>query len=201
MTMGNSRFAAAGRHEFQPPEEMLIASRRLNMRPLKPSDVSSNFIRWLNDPDVFRYLETRWSAQNKETILAFVSTVNARDNEHLFGIFLKDGGRHIGNIKVGPINAHHRVGDVSLLIGERDCWGKGYATEAIAAVSRHAFLELNVRKLSAGMYAENLGSYKSFLRVGYSEEGRKRAHCILDGEPTDVIQVGLLAECYLRTNV
>ena len=46
---------------------------------------------------------------------------------------IKTTDKHIGNIKLGPINWIHRYGDISLLIGDKDYWGKGIATEAIRA--------------------------------------------------------------------
>jgi len=172
---------------------MTIKTARLQLRELRPSDVSEAYVAWLNDPEVSQYLETRHSLQNMETVRAFVEMVLARENEHLFGIFLHDG-RHIGNIKVGPVRAYHNLADVSLLIGARDCWGKGYAAEAIEAASRHAFVALGVRKLCASMYAPNEGSRRAFLKTGYREEGRRRNHYVLDGTPCDLVELGLLPE-------
>ena len=88
----------------------------------------------------------------------------------------------------------HPVADISLFIGERDRWGNGYATEAITAVSRHAIGELCIGKLSASMYAQNIGSYKAFLKASYKREGLRRAHYWLDGEPRDLIELGFVVK-------
>lgn len=170
---------------------MRITSQRLYLRPLKEADCTEIYLGWLNDPDISRFLETRHAAQTLETIKTFVAAINARPNEHLFGIFLKDSDRHIGNIKVGPVGTYHPLADVSLLIGARDCWGRGYATEAIVAVSRHALANFGVRKLSASMYEANQGSCRAFLKAGYSPEGLRRDHYLLGGEASNVIELGL----------
>ncbi len=179
---------------LQPKPPACIRATRLYLRPLGESDCGEHYVAWLNDPVIKRFLETRHSDQTLDSVKGFVAGVNARPDEHLFGIFLKDGDRHIGNIKVGPIGRHHPVGDVSLLIGARDCWGKGYAAEAIDAVSRYAFDKLGILKLSASMYAENLGSYRAFLKVGYKDEGRRRAHYLIEGRMCDVLVTGLVPE-------
>ena len=168
----------------------VLDTGRLRLRPLAARDVTARYLGWLQDPQVNGFLETRFSAQSLASISAFVEAVNARADEFLFGIFLRARERHIGNIKVGPINAHHRIADVSLFIGEHDCWGQGYGTEAIAAVSRHAFDALGVRKLCAGMYAPNVASTRAFLRVGYREECRRPAHYLLEGAPCDIVELG-----------
>src|SRR5690349_16374628 len=108
-----------------------IETERLELRELETGDVSPEYVGWLNDPEVSRYLETRHSRQDEANVTRFVERVRDSEDEFLFGIFLRDSGRHIGNIKVGPIREHHSLADVSLLIGARDCWGQGYAAEAI----------------------------------------------------------------------
>lgn len=171
---------------------MEILTQRLKLRRLRPADVTDAYVGWLNHPEVTRFLETRHSEQNEVTVRAFVAEKAASDNEFLLGMFLVEDGRHIGNIKVGPIHRYHNLADVSLLIGERDCWDKGYAAEAIAAVSRYAFEVLGVAKLSASMYADNEGSRRAFLKAGYVEEGRRRQHYGLDGRRSDLVELGAL---------
>jgi RimJ/RimL family protein N-acetyltransferase len=171
-----------------------IETKRLLLRELTGEDCSPEYVRWLTDSEVSRYLETRHHPQDEVSVREFVERVNGRADEFLFGLFLRTTDRHIGNIKVGPIHDHHGLADISLLLGARDCWGQGYATEAIEAISRLAFERLGVRKLSASMYAPNAGSRAAFLKVGYRQEGTRRGHYELAGERCDVIELGLLPE-------
>jgi len=164
------------------------------LRPLSLKDVTTNYLGWLEDPEVYRFLETRHHLQTIETVRAFVERVNSSDNEFLFGIFLKKDGRHIGNIKIGPVNFRHLLADVTLLIGERDCWGQGIATDAIRTITRFGVEKLQLSKLTASMYEGNVGSIRAYLRAGYTQEGMRRKHYILDGKPTDVVELGLCAE-------
>src|SRR5262245_59472970 len=103
----------------------IISTARLTIRTLLPADCSEQYVSWLNQPEINRYLQTRFQPpQTIESVRDYVGAVAARSDEHMFGIFLDGGVRHVGNIKVGPVSSTHRVGDVSLVLGERDCWGK-----------------------------------------------------------------------------
>ena len=188
---GSTRSAAPDRRE-----EALLAAVEIHLRELGPDDVTERYLAWLNDPEVKRYLETRHRRQDLEAIRAFVAHVNASEDEHLFGICLTADGRHIGNIKLGPIKANHSLADVSLFTGERDCWGQGYASEAIRLVSAFAIEELGLSKLAAGFYAPNEASISAFAKAGFSREGLRRKHYLLDGEPCDIVEMGLTAEDY-----
>lgn len=169
----------------------VLRDQRLLLRPLTLDDVTPAYVDWLNDPDVNRYLETRHQTQTLETVGAFVAAVTSRADTHIFAMGLDDGERHIGNIKVGPIKPNHALADVSLFIGEKDCWGRGYAAEAITLVSRFAFDAMPVVKLSASFYAANVASIGAFLKAGYREEGLRRKHYLLDGVPSDIVELGL----------
>jgi RimJ/RimL family protein N-acetyltransferase len=168
-----------------------IEADRLYLRPLTESDCTEWYATSLNDPQIARFLETWHTPQTLDGIRKFVATVNAKDEEFLFGMFLLADDRHIGNIKVGPIHPYHHVGDVSLWIGDKSCWGSGYATEAIVAISRYAFDVLGARKLSASMYELNHRAYRAFIKAGYRDEGRRRAHYVFEGQRSDVLLTGL----------
>ena len=171
-----------------------LRGRQVHLRPLGPEDVTERYVAWLNDPRVNRFLETRHSEQTLASVRDFIERVGGRDDEWLFAICLNADDRHVGNIKLGPVKAHHRVADISLFIGDADCWGRGYAAEAIALLSAYALQSLGLDKISAGMYASNEASLRAFLKAGYREEGRRRKHYLLDGKPEDVIELGLCAE-------
>jgi len=164
-----------------------IKTERLILCPLAPGDVLPRYVSWLNDPKINRFLEIRFVPQTIESVRQFINDVN-RDPANLFyGIFTKDTESHIGNIKLGPINTHHRRADIGIVIGEKKYWGKGIATEAISAISDHAFNVLGLHKINAGFYSENTASGRAFLKAGFYEEARLREHWLSDGQWQDQI--------------
>lgn len=177
-----------------PSSGIRLEEGRIYLRTLTEGDVGDTYIAWLNDPMVNRFLETRHRKQDMEAVVEFVRRVNMRPDEHLFAICLKASGKHVGNIKVGPVKPNHSLADVSLFIGDRDCWGKGYATEAIRAISRHAIKDLRIVKLNATAYTLNQGSISAFLKAGYRNEGTRRKHYMLNGEPADLTELGMCAD-------
>jgi [ribosomal protein S5]-alanine N-acetyltransferase len=162
--------------------------------PLDPGDVSETYVCWLNDPEVVRFTEARHQTHTLESIRAYVASCAASTKDHLLGIFELESGRHVGNIKVGPVNPYHRCASVGLIIGEKDRWGRGYATEVISLASRFGFSVLGLHKLTAGIIAGNSPSQKAFERNGFRVEGIRRKQNFCDGEWRDEIIVGLLTE-------
>ena len=55
-----------------------------------------------------------------------------------------------------------------------------------------AFLELDLQKLNAGIYAENIGSRRAFEKCGFVLEGTLKQDVVSSGERMDVWRFGLL---------
>ena len=169
-----------------------IEGERIYLREVRPSDVNENYYRWMNSPEITRFLESRFYPNSMEGLREYVaSKLGDRDNIFL-AIVLKDGDRHIGNIKLGPINWIHRFADIGIIIGEKDCWGAGYASEAIQLIANYAFRELNLHKLTAGAYDQNQGSIKAFQKVGFVIEGVRKRYFYYHGEYVDDVILGMV---------
>jgi [ribosomal protein S5]-alanine N-acetyltransferase len=173
-----------------------LCGKRIYLREVRETDANDDYYRWLNDPEVNQYLETRYIVQSKELIKKYIQDKQSSLDEPFFAICLIDNDRHIGNIKLGPINWIHRKADVSLFIGTKDLWGKGYASEAISLISDYAFNILGLNKLKAGAYAENTGSIKAFEKCGFKKEGVFKDDVLFEGELLDSVILGLTIHSY-----
>lgn len=145
-------------------------SADIRLRTIELSDCTDTYLHWLEDEQVNRFLETRWEEQSIPKITDFVDSMRNSSHSYLFAILVMPEGRHIGNIKLGPIHPHYSHADISYFIGDRSCWGKGYATQAIKLITEWAFSDLNLHKVQAGVFDENLGSIKALQKAGFVQE-------------------------------
>lgn len=171
--------------------ETPLYSEHISLRTLQTSDATSSYLGWLSDPAIHAYLEVRFStALTVSDLAAFIDDANTSLHTLMLGIFLQENGRHIGNIKLGPIDWNHKVGDIGFVIGDKEQWGKCYASRAIASLSDYAFQQLGLAKLTAGCYAENEGSRRALLKAGFVEEGRRISQWLVAGCRQDGILMG-----------
>ena len=168
----------------------MINSERLFYRPVLEEDLNENYVRWLNDRNVSQYLETKYKVQTLETVRIYWEENHNQDDSPWFAICKKEGSKHIGNIKLGPINWIHRKAEISLFIGDQEEWGKNFATEAIATITSWAFNILNLEKINAYVYETNIASRKAFIKSGYQEEGLLLKDAFLDGSRVNVSILG-----------
>jgi len=164
---------------FLGAEASIAADDVIFLKRLAIDDVTERYVSWLNDPDVNAFLECRHSRHTLESTRDFVVAAGSPDSDQrLYGIYLRANTKHIGNIKLGPINSIHKHGTVGLLIGDPAEWGKGYGSRAIMLLTDYALNQLNLVSLNAGCYSENIGSYKSFLKAGWKLAGKLKSYWI-----------------------
>jgi RimJ/RimL family protein N-acetyltransferase len=166
---------------------------RVTLRMLSAADAEGPYLGWMSDPRVLRYLEARHARHDRASLAAFIETSNASPSTLLLGITVTRDRRHIGNIKLGPIDAQHRRGDIGILIGDAAMWGRGYAAEAIAILVGYAFADLRLRKVTAGFYASHAGSIRAFEKAGFRVEARLAGHWQYAGAWDDGVVMARLA--------
>jgi RimJ/RimL family protein N-acetyltransferase len=146
-----------------------FSSSRLEFRSLLIDDVNQNYVNWLNDPIVNQFLESRHTVHTIESVIEFVDSVDRSSSSVFFGVFLAKNGRHIGNVKLSEINFVESSAEIGYLIGEKEVWGKGYATEAVSAVCLAALRDLRIGLITAGAYTKNMGSIAVLQKCGFSK--------------------------------
>ena len=124
--------------------------------------------RWFADKDVVRYSELRHGIMR----------------EFPGSLWAIHADKHIGNLGV-EYDIPNQTADLSILIGEKDYWGKGYGLEAWSAMLRH-LLE-TYRKVTAGTMAVNKPMLRVFEKSDMEIEGVRKRHFLFEGQEVDLI--------------
>ena len=141
----------------------------------------------MNDSEVNKYLESRFTTHSIDSLKDFVNSMNNSENNVLFAIIDKSSDKHIGNIKLGNIHPVHKYADIGLIIGDKNCLGKGIGTKSIQLVTDYAFNKLNLRKVIAGVYEYNIGSIRAFEKCGFKRAYVKKDTYFFEGNYIDAI--------------
>lgn len=86
-----------------------------------------------------------------------------------------------------------RSAEIGYWLG-RTYWGRGIATEALIAVTEHAFANYDICRLFAHVFEWNPKSMRVLEKAGYRCEGRLRKSVTKDGETIDQLMYALIRE-------
>jgi RimJ/RimL family protein N-acetyltransferase len=163
----------------------------LKLVPLTVQDVTEQYVNWLNDRDVNQFLESRFVSHDLASTTDFVQKCVDDPATLLLAIRCKLlSDRHVGNVKIGPIDRNHGTAEVGIMIGDREAWGKGVGSGAIRIATEIAQRELALRRITAGCYKSNVGSWKAFTKAGFTIEGERPKHFLLNGKPENLLLMG-----------
>jgi ribosomal-protein-alanine N-acetyltransferase len=167
-----------------------LETERLYLKALSSKHLSLEYVRWMNDPEVYRWLESGGN-YTLESLQVFLDSIEK--NPILFwAIHLKSSEKHIGNIKIDPISARHSHGEYGLLLGDRTAWGQGFAFEASKAVINYCFDgEPQLRKILLGVVRNNKSAVSLYERLGFVTEGIYKSHAFHEGVYCDVLRMAV----------
>ena len=90
-----------------------------------------------------------------------------------WAVTLNDSGTVIGNFALHNWSRHHRRAEAGYDMA-RMYWGQRYAVEALSAILRFGFTDMDLHRIYAHTIADNHGSVRLLERLGFRREGTLR---------------------------
>lgn len=132
---------------------------------------------WFNDPELSYYdgddpplEQPETLEQTRSHLERMISPTDPTRIIH-YGIHRLPELELIGYGMIANLDRYHRRCDLGLTLGEKACWGQGYAREALQAVIAYCFDRLEMHRIGASIYAFNQRSIRLFEGLGFEREG------------------------------
>lgn len=179
-----------GDDSHAPPGSLI--GQRVCLRPLEEADLAL-IRKWVSDPEIMRLIgevEPMTEAAAEE----FFRKVQTDENRIWFTIVLTESGSAIGEAGLLRMFRPWRTTDLSIIIGEKGEWSKGYGTEAIGLLLDHAFGDLNFHRVAVGVVGFNEAAVRFYEKVGFRKEGVQRDGYYCDGRFCDFVMMSILED-------
>lgn len=162
----------------------------VRLRVLEPEDADTLW-RWHNDPEVMRWMHDFYGESLAAMRKRFEDRPANSFDKVVFGVETLEG-RLIGVTCLRDTDPETGNAELDIYLGEKDTWGKGYATEAMRLTCRYGFDTMRLHRITLWVVGDNVGARRVYEKVGFVEEGRTRESFRRDGKWYDDIVMGLL---------
>jgi RimJ/RimL family protein N-acetyltransferase len=173
--------------------DCVLEGEKVRLRPVREDDLP-HFQRWLNDPDVLQWL-TLPKGPTMEEEREWWEAEQRNPDDILWAIETLDG-RLLGDLALRP-NPVARWADLGIAIGEKALWGRGYGSDAIRTVLRHAFTGMGLNRVSLTTDEHNSRALRCYQKCGFVREGLMRQQRLVDGQFRNSVLLGVLREEFL----
>lgn len=159
-----------------------LQTARLELAELDPTQAKDIFA-VSGDPIVQLYNSA--PHQTLDETLRFVAEQRekySQEIEVIWGIHLREQNRYIGSVSISEWDRYHRRAQIGYDLA-KEHWGHGLAQEAIHAVLRFAFVEMDLNRVEIWTSTANERSLRLARRLGFHLDGTLR-HRILEDDGT-----------------
>jgi len=172
-----------------------IYGERVRLRGAERSDLEK-FMEWVNDPEVTTWLTLFLPMSSVDEEKWFENAMQRPQEQKPLVIDMKagDAWRLIGNSSFFDFDWVARSAEVGIMIGDKSVWNQGYGTEVMALLLHHGFRTLNLNRIYLQVFAENKRAIRTYEKVGFVFEGRKRQAIYKNGEYSDILFMSVLRE-------
>jgi RimJ/RimL family protein N-acetyltransferase len=162
------------------------------LRPLARQDLV--YLRkWLEDAEI-RGLIGEVASMSKGESEKFLEKVRGDTERAWFMVVVKENNKVIGEAGLLRMDRAWRTTDISVIIWEREEWGKGYGTQAVLLLLDHAFRHLDFHRAAVGVVGFNKRALRFWEKVGFRQEGVQRDGYYYDGKYYDFVMMSILED-------
>ena len=169
-----------------------LAGERITLRPLDREDLAL-VRKWSNDPEI-RRLTGEIKPMTDQAAEDFYQRTLDHNDRVWFIVELNETGAPIGEAGLLRMFPAWRTTDLSIIIGEREEWGKGYGTEAIRLLLDYAFGALNFHRVAIGVVGFNERALGFYEQVGFRREGIQRDGYYIGHQYHDFVMMSILED-------
>ncbi len=148
---------------------------------------------WINDLGTMRTLGLPPHPMTSKREQDWYDRQSKAEDDVPFTIYERKTLRPIGNSGLHGVDHRNRTATFGIVIGESECRGKGYGTEATSLMLDYAFSALGLHNVMLTVLEFNPAGIRAYEKAGFKEIGRRRRCRMRGGKMWDEIYMDCLS--------
>lgn len=183
---------AIEQHHASRPGASRLTGESVVMRPVAITDLPI-LEAWDEDPDIIALMGQKYGTISTDEWFRMVSS--SRNCRAM--VIETSEGRLIGELELAQLNWRAGTTEVRICIGEKDCWGRGFGSEALRLSLQLAFEGYGLRVVYLRVFETNSRAIRLYERTGFRTEAILQPSA-RRGDPAAVLLMKLTRDRWAR---
>jgi RimJ/RimL family protein N-acetyltransferase len=173
-----------------------IYGEKIILRDFRSEDISG-MRSWCNDPNVTRFLGSRYTAPIpwEQTEAELNRFLNGDAGGYNLVVADRESGKYLGQVALFMIDNLSRKAELAIVLAP-DSLEKGYGGEALKLLLSFGFGQVNLNRIHLSVNAYNHRANHVYEKAGFVREGVLRQDRYIDVHYEDVVIMSILREEY-----
>ena len=163
-----------------------IETDKFLLREMSLKDVDDMFCYYSN-LEMMKFTSTDVHTSKDETLARITKLSNSFNSKKGIAWVIEDkeSMRVIGDVGIYYITSDYKKAGIGFNVAQK-YWNKGYGTQALTLVLRHAINKMNINRIEATCKVNNIASARVMEKSGMHYEGTLRQYSSKNGKYYDV---------------
>ena len=170
-------------------EQIFLKYKNLVIRPLTDEDLELR-VQWYNDPDIRKTLILDKPLEMDKTTEWFKSIKDSKERLDL--VIAMSDGIPIGVTGLREIDPQNQSSGIYMILGDKAYWGKSIMYDVHLCLLNYGFQSMNLNKIWANVLSNNIASYVTLKKVGFTREAVFKNEFFRDTKYYDIYRMAIL---------
>lgn len=171
----------------------VLQGEKVRFRELQDRDLP-DLVRWWRNPEMALFQNLTVTPQPENAVVEMYRgwSTNTKPGNVGFSVVDRDTDVLVGHVTLYGASLPARAATLAVLIGA-DHVDRGYGTDAVRLLTDFGFMELGLHRIELRVFDYNERARAVYRKLGYTEEGTRRAVAFHHGEFHDEVIMAVLA--------
>ncbi len=168
-----------------------MKGEKFRLETFRDKYITQDYVHWLRSKEINKLIIHSGENITFEEVRNYCNTLLDSQDNIFLAIVINEDNKHIGNVRLGPIDFHSHKCSFGLMIGDLNYHGKGIGTEVVTLFIKYVFEELKMHKLYLGVWDHNKADIRIYEKNQFVEECILKDHTFKNNRHFDLRMMAL----------
>ena len=172
-------------------EPVIIQGSNFRLESFSEKYITEEYVNWLKDEEIIKVIISANPNITIEDVRDYCHKMMESKENYFFAIVTNEN-KHIGNLRLGPIDFNARICRYGMMIGDKSYHNRGIGSEVVKLALDFCFEKIGMHKVFLDVLDHNKPAIRIYEKNGFITEGIQHDHVFKDGQFYDMRLMGII---------